>query len=657
MTTQSITTLILGTAPENATPATHILAGPWCTAPASAEETGFDMPPEPLADPERLETAARQARQLVTQLAPRLRDYLNGLYGTQHDDRYWDFVLAPWLVRAVETLIDRLYRAAGILETFGGRPLSVPVLDASEFAFADTQDFIMGGILNPQWNHWLFSRLLKRDWPAAWTAEELPPVRREAAPTRRENLLKHVARNILFSLPFPRVKGFSLRQSFDLSVVLTLNRDRRDDTIPLRLLGDPSAPPLPLGFTEDEAFDLAVALLPESLRKASIPQTLGHEQARIRSRVVSVAACEDDAYRIKMALHRGRGCRMIFIQHGGEYGYVRTSVAYPLVEYCQHRFITWGWKRHGLMPGNFLPLPHPQLAALRDAHREKSPTLLLVGTEMALLPYTLKSMLRGRQQFAYREDKARFMAALPEALRKQSQYRPYFDVPSSLEDAPWLLRRFPEVTRCTGPLEPRLLGCRLLVLDHAGTTLAQALAANIPFLLYWNPETASFTPEALPLLDRQDGAFNEAALDFQNVLVLLGKLADDTSRSNGITRGGGEGSGAVEHLIELVIAGFVGSETSQSVLNNGVFHASFTELVAKLGILCDSDALVVHEHGSGGTLQLRSQCIDDCLLAFKYLGIGQCVSPPKKCPHAKRHEDTEITCISCNLGRMGIVTA
>ena len=104
MTTQSITTLILGTAPENATPATHILAGPWCTAPASAEETGFDMPPEPLADPERLETAARQARQLVTQLAPRLRDYLNGLYGTQHDDRYWDFVLAPWLVRAVETL-------------------------------------------------------------------------------------------------------------------------------------------------------------------------------------------------------------------------------------------------------------------------------------------------------------------------------------------------------------------------------------------------------------------------------------------------------------------------------------------------------------------------------------------------------------------------
>ena len=47
-----------------------------------------------------------------------------------------------------------------------------------------------------------------------------------------------------------------------------------------------------------------------------------------------------------------------------------------------------------------------------------------------------------------------------------------------------------------------MLGCRLLVLDHAGTTLAQALAANIPLLLYWDPATASFTPEAEALLGK-----------------------------------------------------------------------------------------------------------------------------------------------------------
>ena len=46
-----------------------------------------------------------------------------------------------------------------------------------------------------------------------------------------------------------------------------------------------------------------------------------------------------------------------------------------------------------------------------------------------------------------------------------------------------------------------MLSCRLLVLDHAGTTLAQALAADIPFVLFWNPEVTSFTPEAEQLLE------------------------------------------------------------------------------------------------------------------------------------------------------------
>lgn len=529
-------TLLLGEAASlsGITPETHVLAGPWCLSGCTAEEKkddwgyAFDMPPEPLAEAETLDMAARQARQLATDLAPLFQAHLNTLYNVHHDAQYWDFVLAPWLGRVVEVLTDRLYRTEGLVRCFGEQELHVPVLpETSTCAFADTQDFIMGGMLSPTWNHWLFSRLLERDWPVAWKKRQLAPLHRSAQAPAREHLLKRFARNLLFGLPFPRIKGFNTGQSLRLSLTLFLNRNTCDDTIPLQELNDaawcsripqerPAPLPLPLGMTVDEAFALALALLPESLRTARIPARLTGTPL-VRTRVVSVAACEDDAYRIRMAQHRGKGCRMVFIQHGGEYGFVRTSVAYPLVEYRQHRFITWGWSRHGDMPGHFLPLPHPQLAQLAQLaalhrpatavptadsgqHHETASRLLLVGTEMALLPYTLKSMLRGRQFFAYRQDKARFLDALGD-LRSQTLYRPYFDVPSSLEDAPWILRRFPDVTRCTGSLEPHLLGCRLLVLDHAGTTLAQALAANTPFLLYWNPELVHFAPEVLPLLD------------------------------------------------------------------------------------------------------------------------------------------------------------
>ena len=149
--------------------------------------------------------------------------------------------------------------------------------------------------------------------------------------------------------------------------------------------------------------------------------------------------------------------------------------------------------------------------------------------------------------------------------------------------------------------------------------------------------------EAHELIDAHDSAFDKAAFDLEYVLVLLGKLADDTGRRDGIAGGAREGSGAVEKLVELVVAGVVGGEPGQRILHDGVFHTSLTELAAQLRILSDIDTLVIDEDGRSRVLQLIGQGTHDCLVAFENLCIGHVVlSPPKnKCPHAKAHEDTE----------------
>lgn len=519
-------TLVLGKAPEGAAPASHLLAGPWCLPPAvlagsgreggrgagagdeAAETGGFELPPEVLADPDALERAARQARRLVAGVAPRLGEALNRRYGVARSFRYWDTLLAPWLTRVAEVLVDRLYRADDLLHRYGARRLRVALVDGESRGFSCTRDFIWRGALDPEWNHWLLSRLLEREWPACWEKLVLSGRAAEGRATSgrcagrgvlssASSGIRRLALGALFSLPFPRVKGFATLTSLRLSLALWRNRGAGDDTRPLSALGDPGCEPLPLGWTDRDSLALALALLPQSLRRTPARA----RRSLARTRVISVAACEDDAYRRRVAAWREGGCRLIFIQHGGEYGWVRTSVAYPLVEYSQHRFITWGWTRHGAFAGHFVPLPHPQLAAVRGRHApEADASLLFVGTEMALLPYTLKSMGRGRQFFAYREDKARFLGALPARIRERCLYRPYFDAPSSLPDAPWLLDRFPEARRCVGPLEPHLFRCRLLVLDHFGTTLAQALAAGVPTLLFRRPRLAPMTPEAEALL-------------------------------------------------------------------------------------------------------------------------------------------------------------
>ena len=46
-----------------------------------------------------------------------------------------------------------------------------------------------------------------------------------------------------------------------------------------------------------------------------------------------------------------------------------------------------------------------------------------------------------------------------------------------------------------------MLACRLLVLDHHGTTMLEALAANVPTVMFWTREAWPLTPESEALLD------------------------------------------------------------------------------------------------------------------------------------------------------------
>lgn len=517
-------TLVLGDAPESSLDELYVFAGPWCFALCPTRlEHNWLFPPEPFADQDNLEIAARQARRLVALGAEHLRLVLNAHHRVNLSPAFWDTALAPWLSTIVEILVDRMWRLEELIRLHGATPLRVPLPARQAQTFANSTDFLLRGALSPHWNHWLLARLLEDRIPDAWKPEAClsePPQTPQKITPVKDSFLLNLTRQLLFALPFPRQKGFSLGQSLWLSSVLLGNRARQPDrTLPLSAFAEhdestapPRHPPLPIGDTL--LFALLEELLPQSLR-----EPLPRPWPRLWSwlfpvRVAPVAAADNDRLRLKLAWHRERGGRLIHIQHGGEYGYVRSSVAYAVAEYRHHAFVSWGWTcttpapnnappLHGQLPDgscHVTPLPHPLLTGLRGRHSEQSPTLLFVGTEMALVPYNLKSSRRTVQQIEYRAAKARFLSALPEALLPATQYRPYFDLPCTLPDAPWLLERFPSVTRCQGPLEPHVLGCRLLVLDHLGTTLAQALAAGTPFVIFHTPSHQPVSADAEVLL-------------------------------------------------------------------------------------------------------------------------------------------------------------
>ena len=65
-------------------------------------------------------------------------------------------------------------------------------------------------------------------------------------------------------------------------------------------------------------------------------------------------------------------------------------------------------------------------------------------------------------------------------------YRPYLRSINTIGDEEYIVRHFPKVSILRGEIHSQILGCRLLVLDHPGTTLNIAMAANIPTVLFWN---------------------------------------------------------------------------------------------------------------------------------------------------------------------------
>lgn len=512
--TRSVPTLVLGLMPCGATPDSHWAAGPWCFAGQEDDfphwEENYTFAPEPLHNaPALAETAARQAQALCADSLPALAASLCS-HSEALPAAYWETLLTPWAMVMAQQIVERHLRVRAMTAAWGHLPLRVPLLPVGcTFRFAAEQDVVLHGALGPAFNHWLFSRLLEECWPAAWQREMLPPQHMDCsqndAGRTRENPLRRLLRQAQLHLPFPRLKGMRISQALRFSLALLHTSRGEDRSLSLSACYGSRATGMTMDLPQAKTLSLFQAALPLSLRKLRHPaQIMPARQARTRA--ASILAYEDAAYRQRLALWRGRGHRLLWVQHGGNYGQTRLACAAAIVEYSQHAFATWGWRRHDACPGHFIPLPYPQLARLKGQRaaalsRGGTDRLLFVGTEISSVGYRLDSHPTPLQMVDYRRHKACFLAALPHHMQISTLYRPYFPVPGALQDGPWLLSRFPQVHLCTGPLLPQMLSCRLLVLDHHGTTMLEALTADIPCILFWQREAWPLTAEASEQLD------------------------------------------------------------------------------------------------------------------------------------------------------------
>lgn len=503
--------LILGAMPKGAEPDKYLAAGPWCFCGLEKDfpqwETSFTFAAEPLADGVLAPVAAKAAQALAVKMIPAIA----GLLAAEPEKlpaAYWQVLLAPWTMDVASQIVDRCLRAKAMREQWGELELEVSLLPECGFAFADEHDFTLRGSLGIQFNHWLFTRILLDDWPGKWRKTILPKTIPEKDTLPEQSLkarFREKVRRLALKLPFPKMKGMTFGQALKFSLALARPCSGADHSLDQACVfsfeKELSQIPLPT-----DILGIFKAALPQSLRNlrhTEIPSKTKYP----RLRVASIIAHEDAQYRQKLALWRAGGNRLAYCQHGGNYGQVKTPCAAEVVEYSQDVFFTWGWKTQGTAKGNFMPLPSPQLCREANAwHGKNGGPLIFVGTEMAAYGHRLDSHPTPLQFVTYRRAKAVFFAKLAPEIRSAALYRPYFPLPGTLADAEWLLPQFPEVKLCQGDLLKQILDCRLLVIDHHGTTLLEAIAAGTPMLLYWDRRMWPLAAECDVLLDMLEAA-------------------------------------------------------------------------------------------------------------------------------------------------------
>jgi putative transferase (TIGR04331 family) len=212
----------------------------------------------------------------------------------------------------------------------------------------------------------------------------------------------------------------------------------------------------------------------------------------------------NEPFKFLAAEASSRPCRLLTAQHGGGYGIYRFSAPELHERRVGDSFMVWGWADEETRACRNLPsfkLSTVFAGQPRKSTRHRTDAILYVATAHPRYLYRFHSMPVGSQWEAYFEWQVRFLTATPERIRRAVRFRPQpHDFGQAVRVR--ILERFNDVFWEDGqPFQHALDSSRMVVVDHAATTFLEALVANIPTVLFWDPHRWEARSEAEPYFE------------------------------------------------------------------------------------------------------------------------------------------------------------
>jgi hypothetical protein len=500
------TRLFLSQVPDDFNPDRDLALGPWCFAGrddtfpeweamsfVDAFETGAD-----------LDTAAADCEALAAHLVLRLSRSLNERHGLDAGLPYWWTLTGRWIFHTVTTTWRHWVHLEKFIRDHGEAKLVCPVYTDAQsvmWEFKDSADFIQRGLLSETFDFWIWTICLAGQIPDTWesapTGHSPQSEGADLHPPSRSNGFRRFLKSVGPRTPFTDVGDAPAWAICIFSLYLALLPKRLErigfcgtamETPPVRF---------PNGY-----LDILYTVIEATMPRALGPDFQTHKAAADSLRYVpgrifvNGSATMNDRANFQIAHAVEAGELIVRPQHGSDYGTMKHANIEAFSEYVDAAFLTWGWTSQNARPGKFLPLPAISLSRSQNCHRQANNDIILVGTKMTLKCFRIDHCPQPVQTVRYRQEKLAFINALDAKARHSLRYRPYGRGKMDLADGAYIGRHAPDIPLLERELQSALLRCRLLVLDHPGTTLNMAMAANIPTLCFWDPATWPYAPEA-----------------------------------------------------------------------------------------------------------------------------------------------------------------
>lgn len=512
-----------------------LFLGSWCLRYDRRHEwegLKYQVMPSPWDDRKRFYDAAQYLDEYGERMLACLTDYLNEVHGVSHSRRYWRVLIGAWLFHYLHACYDRFTL---LTEAFERYPyLETIMLDPQSFRGSRDTNESIDLIIDDPFNLQIFSQFLQHmgfSFPALRLEYGKAGAGQDLTSGRSDSFSKRLAKRwlgwasdaigrtrrhkrfvALCDMYCPRSQMWRLAWHANLLAVPC--EVSREWSFPIDEPVFDGRRNALAGLGASNEFErLLVKTLPQNFPSLYLEAySKAREEARAqwlvrRTPVVVVSAVGwygNEPFKFGAAEASEQGSRLVTVQHGGGYGIRRSSPTELHESRLGSSFMAWGWAEKE--KESCRNLPRPKFSLLLTSHASKtrslkSRTILFVSTAHPRYLHCFHSAPVGSQREDYFAWQLRFLSAVSHRLRSMIIFRKYLYVYESAVPERFS-ERFSDIRWDNiRSFYRRLKHARIVVIDNCVTTFLEALVANVPIILYWDPCRWEVREEAEPYFE------------------------------------------------------------------------------------------------------------------------------------------------------------